>query len=337
MAEDKTNILNVGGGKGGGLLIELFHKSETTNVLAVVDINADAPGIKFAKELGIPTTADYKGFLNNKDLNEIINVTGSEEVQEELQRLRPPNVEVIGGYSAKLVWNLIEERKQAEDTLRSTLSLLGATLESTADGILVVDSIGKIVTFNHKFIQMWQIPESVIESRNDDQALAFVLDQLKHPEKFLSKVRELYADPNAESYDMLEFSDGRVFERYSLPQKIGGVIVGRVWSFRDVTDRVQSEEAVLESEKKYRSLFEDSRDSICIITRDYRFVDVNKSMLDLFGYTKEEMMELNAGDICTSPDNMVKFWQELEKKGSVKEYEIKFHKWDDTPIDCLLS
>jgi len=84
---------------------------------------------------------------------------------------------------------------------------------------------------------MWGIPESVLAARNDDRALASVLSQLEEPELFLSKVRMLYAAPDAESFDTLRFRDGRVFERYSLPQKIAGEIVGRVWSFRDVTDR----------------------------------------------------------------------------------------------------
>ncbi|OGW37195.1 MAG: hypothetical protein A2Y97_11505 [Nitrospirae bacterium RBG_13_39_12] len=117
MSDNKTNILIIGAGKGGSLLIDLFYKSMTVNIIGVVDINADAPGIKLAGKFGIPTAADYKEFLNNKDLNEIFNVTGSEKVQEDLLRLKPSNVEVIGGHSAKLIWDLIEERKQVEEKL----------------------------------------------------------------------------------------------------------------------------------------------------------------------------------------------------------------------------
>jgi diguanylate cyclase (GGDEF)-like protein/PAS domain S-box-containing protein len=135
-------------------------------------------------------------------------------------------------------------RNHAEEDLEKSLSLLRATLESTADGILVVENEGRIVSFNHKFIEMWRIPESILASRDDNQALAFVLDQLKDPEGFQRKVRELYAQPGAESFDVLEFKDGRVFERYSKSQQMGGKTVGRVWSFRDVTERVEAEEMI---------------------------------------------------------------------------------------------
>jgi len=123
---------------------------------------------------------------------------------------------------------LIDELRLQQIQLEKTVSLLRGTLESTADGILVVNNEGKIESFNQRFIELWGIPGSLMASRDDDRALAFVLDQLKSPDEFLSKVRKLYSDPDAESFDVLEFKDGRFFERYSRPQKIGEKSVGRV-------------------------------------------------------------------------------------------------------------
>jgi two-component system NtrC family sensor kinase len=143
----------------------------------------------------------------------------------------------------------ITERKQKEEDLQRTLSLLNATLESTADGLLVVDREGKIISFNQKFVELWRIPESVLAARNNDQALSFALDQLKNPEEHLAKVRNLYDHPDAESLDILEFRDGRIFYRYSKPQKIGAINVGRVWSYRDITEQRKTEAQLRHAQK----------------------------------------------------------------------------------------
>lgn len=121
-------------------------------------------------------------------------------------------------------------------------SLLQATLESTADGILVVNGKGKIVTCNQRFRKMWRIPLSYMKSSNDEKAINHVLKQLLNPDVFIEKLAHLYAHPEMDCFDEIEFLDGRIFERYSIPQYINNEIVGRVFSFRDVTRRKQMEE-----------------------------------------------------------------------------------------------
>jgi PAS domain S-box-containing protein len=141
----------------------------------------------------------------------------------------------------------IRQRKISDTALKNTLSLLNASLESTADGILVVDRHAKITSFNKNFMNMWNIPPVILESGNNQTVLNYVLPQLKNPEGFLSSIRELDVHPGRESFDMIEFNDGKIFERYSKPQKIGESVVGRVWSFRDVTDRKHAEENLVAS------------------------------------------------------------------------------------------
>jgi PAS domain S-box-containing protein len=154
------------------------------------------------------------------------------------------SLEVHGKMIVQATIRDITDRKRAEDEIKKSLSLLSSTIESTADGILVVDNDEKITAFNQRFLDLWRIPQDIIESRDDDRALAFVLDQLVNPEDFLKKVKELYAEPERESLVTLEFKDGRVFERYSGPQLIANEIVGRVWSFRDVTARNDAERSL---------------------------------------------------------------------------------------------
>lgn len=119
-------------------------------------------------------------------------------------------------------------------------SMMRATLEATADGILIVDGAGKIVGYNQRFVAMWRLSADVMASRDDQRAIAFVLDQLTEPEAFLTQIRKLYTS-SSESSDVIEFLDGRVFERYSRPQVVGAEVVGRVWSFRDITERLRVE------------------------------------------------------------------------------------------------
>jgi signal transduction histidine kinase/integral membrane sensor domain MASE1 len=125
--------------------------------------------------------------------------------------------------------------------LARSLSLLYSSLESTADGLLVVDRQGRISTMNQRFAQLWRLPHSLLESGDDTRALAFARDQVADPELFLSRVAYLYEHPELESADEIVLKDGRVFERFSRPQWLGEEIVGRVWSFRDVTQRRRAE------------------------------------------------------------------------------------------------
>ena len=149
-----------------------------------------------------------------------------------------------------------------------------------------MDREGKIISFNRKFVEMWRIPNEIIASRDDSRALAFVLDQLRDPERFVKKVKELYDHPDDQSYDWLEFKDGRVFERYSHPQKIGGRTVGRVWSFHDVTRQRLMEDTL----RRHSRAFEHISDAVMLMDLEGKIVDWNPGAERMFGYSKAEMV-----------------------------------------------
>src|SRR5947209_4872092 len=137
----------------------------------------------------------------------------------------------------------MREQKDAEREARKAVTLLESTLDSTADGILVIGDGGRVLTYNKRFVDMWRIPAELLEARDDRGLITCVLDQLLDPDHFLRTIDTLYAQPEAESFALLEFKDGRRFERYSIGRAVEGLAKMSVWRFRDVTSRLVQEAA----------------------------------------------------------------------------------------------
>ncbi len=174
-------------------------------------------------------------------------------------------------------------RRRVEQEAMQTVSLLKATLESITDGILVVDLAGKVTSYNERFLKMWQVPREVFDTRQSEVLLQFVAGQIRAPEEFLARVKALYQNPLLESFDLLEFQDGRIFERVSKPQLIAGQPVGRVWSFYDITDRQRAEASLLESERRLRMVIEATGDLIFLKDGAGRWELINQSARRWFG------------------------------------------------------
>ena len=139
--------------------------------------------------------------------------------------------------------------------LAHSLAMISATLESTTDGILVTDEHGRVITFNQRYVEMWRLPGEVIDSREHQKLLQIVDRQFANPSEFRDRVASIYATSPAESFDVLRTANGRIFERYSRVQGVDNRNVGRVWSFRDITERKHAEaerEQLLVSEREAR-------------------------------------------------------------------------------------
>ena len=148
----------------------------------------------------------------------------------------------IAGFVVSL--RSIAELSDTQRDLREALSLLEATLESTADGILVIDRNGSIVSYNRRFVELWGLPEEILNSGSHQARLEYGLAQLVDADQIHSKLVAMSSDPATESFDTFELHSGKVIERYTRPQRVGSEIVGRVSSFRDVTERRRLEEAL---------------------------------------------------------------------------------------------
>jgi len=144
-------------------------------------------------------------------------------------------------------------RERAEEELVFNNIILRTQQESSIDGILVVDENGKILSFNQRLVELWGIPPDVIESRSDKRALQSVTDKLADPEGFIHKVKLLYESRHETSRDEIFLKDGRSFDRYSAPM-LGahGKYYGRVWYFRDITERKRVEEDLKQTMGKLR-------------------------------------------------------------------------------------
>ena len=135
----------------------------------------------------------------------------------------------------------LNERRQAESRIEQSLSLLRATLDATADGIVAVDNGQRVESFNVRFLEMWHIPPEAIGGLHAREITVLMARQLMAPDAFIEMARHFDTHPDVERCEVLDLDDGRILECYSRPRRIGEQIVGRVWSFRDITERRQAE------------------------------------------------------------------------------------------------
>ena len=224
----------------------------------------------------------------------------------------------------------ITERKEIENKLHQSLSLLRATLESTADGLLVVDLEGHVVRYNNKFAELWHIPAPIVGLYDDERLLSLVLDQLSDAEGFYEKVRKLYETPDATSFDILKFKDGRTYERFSCPQKIGDKIVGRVWSFRDVTERCRALEVLSESEQRYRSLVEASAQIVWTADAKGSVIEESPSWRKFTGQSFREMRDRGWLKALHPRDRnrVAELWRHAVTTGQIYETEFQVRRFD---------
>jgi diguanylate cyclase (GGDEF)-like protein/PAS domain S-box-containing protein len=175
------------------------------------------------------------------------------------------------------------------ERLARSFSALRAAFDATMDAILIAEGGGRVFGYNRQFARMWGLPEETTGQLSDAAVLEAALRRLKNPEAVHRRVAELYAMPDLEDRDRLEFLDGRIIERFSAPQRLGDVIIGRVWTFRDVTERERTQAALRASEARFRAVFDQAAVGIALIDGSGRITTTNPALRSLLGYSPDEL------------------------------------------------
>ena len=225
------------------------------------------------------------------------------------------------------------EKRMVE--LDRSSSILRATIESTADGLLVTDESGKILCHNQLYLDMWPIPPELMEIARHLPIIEYCSSFLKDPQLFVLSTQKIYAAWPPESFDVLQFNDGRVFERYTKVRFVEGLNVGRVWSFRDITERRRAESY----KAQLAAIVESSNDAIIVKDLNGIITNWNSGAERIFGYRESEIIGSSIS-LLIPPDRLEEESKimKLVKRGKLPDH-FETVRWGkgDKPIDVSVT
>ena len=232
----------------------------------------------------------------------------------------------------------ILERSRNEEEIKSKNESLHGILESTGDGIVVIDNDNNILHCNRLFAGYCNESVDTLLHANGNLALKSILKQMHQPDAFLEKVRSLFKSVET-NVGNVYFKDGRIFECTSHPLIIDNAVVGRVWGFRDITALKKAEDSVIESQSLYHDLLETSLNMIFQSDAEGRYVYLNSEWENVFGYKTSEMLGKKYSDFI-APELVDRDYQEFQRLllgNQVRNYETTHIGKDGRRIELLFN
>ncbi|NWG31286.1 MAG: EAL domain-containing protein [Rhodocyclaceae bacterium] len=200
------------------------------------------------------------------------------------------------------------EERRIEDELEKLIAELRATLESTADGILVTDPNGVIRGYNHRFAELWDLPQELTTQRNDAAIHGWMAQNVVDATTYAARLTLIARSPLLEATDTLVLRSGKILERVTLPQYARGRPIGRVYSFRDITRRVTDESRL----QLAAQVFASSLDAIFVTDPEMTLIDVNPACERLTGLAREELTGKHVYDVLTDMVSREHFGAQVE-------------------------
>jgi len=254
--------------------------------------------------------------------------------EERLVEVHSSPIEYKGKKILFSIINDITERQQLEEQLKSKSLLLEAQINSTIEGIVVVDKDMKRVLVNPQIIDLFKVPQSIVENEDSSIMLNHIVGLTKNPDAFLGKVRYIYQHSNEISRDEIELKNGKVLDRYCAPV-LGknGENYGRIWSFRDITALKKAESEVASLAFRYQTLLHAASDGIHVLDLKGKLIETNDAFCVMLGYTREEMLQLNIADWDAQWEGTELMSKMEEQTRNPSIFETRHRRKDGTIID----